>query len=79
MKVAIIVLLVLIAVVFAFRLGKAVAIATILYTMPTETISAYASSLSELAKKKKAEGETAVDKFKKQLILRYCIKEFVLW
>jgi len=78
MKVAIIVLLVLIAVVFAFRLGKAVAIATILYTMPTETISEYAASLSELAKKKKIE-ETAVDKFKKQLILRYCIKEFVLW
>lgn len=78
MKIAIIVLLVLIAVVFAFRLGKAVAIATILYTMPTETISEYAASLSELAKKKKIE-ETAVDKFKKQLILRYCIKEFVLW
>jgi len=78
MKVAIIILLVLIAVVFAFRLGKAVAIATILYTMPTETISEYAASLSELAKKKKIE-ETAVDKFKKQLILRYCIKEFVLW
>lgn len=78
MKVAIIILLVLIAVVFAFRLGKAVAIATILYTMPTETISEYAASLSELAKKKKTE-ETAVDKFKKQIILRYCIKEFVLW
>lgn len=78
MKVAIIVLLVLIAVVFAFRLGKAVAIAAILYTMPTETIAEYASSLSELAKKKKTE-ETAVDKFKKQIILRYCIKEFVLW
>ena len=78
MKAAIIILLVLIAVVFAFRLGKAVAIATILYTMPTETIAEYAASLSELAKKKKTE-ETAVDKFKKQMILRYCIKEFVLW
>lgn len=78
MKVAIIILLVLIVIVFSFRLGKAVAIATILYTMPTETIAEYASSLSELAKKKKIE-ETAVDKFKKQMILRYCIKEFVLW
>lgn len=78
-NVVILVLFIVINAIIAYRFGKAVGIAMLLYTMPSETINEWAKELGELGKKFKEHGMTPVEKFKFQIILKFCIKEFVLW
>ena len=78
-NVIILVLFFVISAIIAYRFGKAVGIAMLLYTMPPDSMKEWANELSSIGKKFKEHGMTSVEKFKFKIILKFCIKEFVLW
>lgn len=79
LNVAILVLFIVINAIIAYRFGKAVGIAMLLYTMPIELINEWAKELGELTKKIEEHEMSPVEKVKFQIILKFCIKEFVWW
>lgn len=74
LNVAILVLFLVISVVIAYRFGKAVAVAFMLYLLPSGTLDGLLSELKTKGRK----GMTQVEKLRWQFILTECIKKFVL-
>lgn len=74
LNVVILILFVVISVIIAYRLGKAVAVAFILYLLPSDILDSFFNEIKTKMHKKM----TPVEKLKWEMILRYCIKEFVL-
>lgn len=79
LSIVILVLCLVISAIIAYRFGKAVGIAMILYSMPSDAMTTWAKELDQIGKKIKESGMSPVEKFKFKIILRFCIKEFVLW
>lgn len=74
LNIAILVLFIVINTIIAYRFGKAVAVAMILYSLPADRVNDFFEELKTKSHKKM----TPVDNLKWQIILKYCIKEFVL-